>query len=139
MYPGEPTSIKMHHPLSHEFNDPNVPEFLTRVDTWYSERTSELLQSLLETPDVDGGNLLDNTFVPYVTEVARANHSWYDAPFVVFGGSGVGLQGNRLKRYSPRRPVNDMWLAAAQALGATGLTTLGNGEMYTGPLDILGA
>jgi hypothetical protein len=111
MYPGEPTSVKMHHPLSHEFGNPDVPEFLTNVDTWYSERTSELLQSLLDTPDVGGGTLLDNTLVPYITEVARADHEWRDAPFVVFGGAGVGLQGDRLKRYSPRRPVNDMWLA----------------------------
>lgn len=137
MYPGEPTSIKMHHPLSHEFNNPDAPEFLTNVDTWYSQRTAELLQSLLETPDLGGGNLLDNTFVPYVTEVARADHSFYNAPFVVFGGQGVRLQGNRLKRYSPRRPLNDMWLACAQALDVPDLTALGEREMYTGPLDIL--
>lgn len=137
MYPGEPSSIKMHHPLSHEFSNPNVPAFLTNVDRWYSERTSELLQTLLATPDAGGGNLLDNTLVPYVTEVARADHRWRDAPFVVFGGSGVGLVGDRLKRYSPSRPVNDMWLACAQALGATGLTSLGSSNMYTGPLDIL--
>jgi hypothetical protein len=137
MYPNEPTSIKMHHPLSHEFNNPQVPEFLTAVDTWYSERTSELLQSLLTTADISGGMLLDNTLVPYVTEVARADHSWSDAPFVVFGGAGVRLQGNRLKKMSPRRPLNDLWLAAAQALDVQDMTSLGDNEMYTGPLDIL--
>ena len=136
MYPGQPTSIKMHHPLSHDFNDPMAPEFLTNVDTWYSTKTSELLKSLLDTPDVAGGNILDNTFVPYITEVARADHSWRDAPFVVFGGPGVGLVGNRFKKYSPRRPVNDMWLAAAKGLGAP-FTTLGDQNMYTGPLNIL--
>jgi hypothetical protein len=30
----------MHHPLSHEFNSPDAPEFLTRIDTCYSERSS---------------------------------------------------------------------------------------------------
>jgi hypothetical protein len=137
MYPGEATSIKMHHPLSHEFNNPDAPEFLTNVDTWYSERTSELLKSLLDTPDVAGGNLLDNTLIPYVTEVARADHSFGNAPFAVFGGPGVRIQGNRLKRYSPRRPVNDMWLACAQALDVPGMTSLGSSGMSTGPLDIL--
>lgn len=137
MYPGEPNSIKMHHPVSHQFNDPNQPEFLTRVDTWYSQRTSALLQTLLETLDVDGTPMLDNTLVPYVTEVATADHRWYDAPFVVFGGPGVRLRAGRLERYSPRRPVNDMWLACARALGASNLTRLGNDEMYTGALDIL--
>jgi hypothetical protein len=137
MYPGQATSIKMHHPLSHEFNNPDAPEFLTNVDTWYSQRTSELLQTLLQTPDVGGGNLLDNTLIPYVTEVARADHSFGNAPFVVFGGPGVRILGNRLKRYSPRRPVNDMWLAAAQALDVPGMTSLGSSGMSTGPLDIL--
>ncbi|MET0343923.1 MAG: DUF1552 domain-containing protein [Polyangiales bacterium] len=137
MYPNQPNTIKMHHPLSHDFNDRNVPEFLTKIDTWYSERTSRMLQQLLATPDVNGGNLLDNTFVPYVTEVARADHSWTDAPFVVFGGKGVRLQGNRLKKYQPRRPLNDMWLACAAALDVPQLTTLGESGMYTRPLDIL--
>jgi hypothetical protein len=137
MYPGQATSIKMHHPLSHEFNNPDAPEFLTNVDTWYSERTSELLQTLLSTPDIGGGSILDNTFIPYVTEVARADHSFGNAPFVVFGGPGVRVQGNRLKVYSPRRPHNDIWLAAAQALDVPSLTTLGDSGMYTGPLDIL--
>jgi hypothetical protein len=136
MYPGEPDSIKMHHPLSHDYGDPNAPEFLTNVDTWYSELTSEFLQALKDTPDVGGGNILDNTFVPYVTEVARADHSFREAPFVVFGGPGVRVQGDRFKRYSPRRGVNDMWLAAAQAFDVP-MSTLGDSGMYQGPLDIL--
>jgi hypothetical protein len=137
MYPGQPTSIKMHHPVSHDPSTPDVREFLTKIDTWYSERTSELLQSLLATPDIGGGNLLDNTFVPYVTEVARADHSFGDAPFVVFGGAGVRLASNRLKKYSPRRPLNDLWLAAAQALDVEGFDSLGTSDMHTGPLNIL--
>ena len=136
-YPNEPTSLKMHHPLSHEPASADVNEFLTNVDTWYSERTAGLLKSLLDTPDVGGGNILDNTFVPYVTEVAKADHSFANAPFVVFGGAGVGLQGNRRKLYNPRRPLNDMWLAAAQGLGAPQITSLGDSGMSTGALDIL--
>jgi hypothetical protein len=136
MYPNEPDSIKMHHPLSHEFNNPQAPEFLTKVDTWYSQRTAGFLQALLETKDLAGGSLLDNTLVPYVTEVARADHSFQNAPFLVFGGKGVKLQGDRLKKYNPRRPVNDMWLACAQALDVP-MTALGGADMHTKPLEIL--
>jgi hypothetical protein len=57
----------------------------------------------------------------------------------VFGGAGVRLQGGRLKRFNPRRPVNDLWLACAKALDVPSITTLGTREMYTGPLDILTA
>jgi hypothetical protein len=136
-YPPDPAAIKMHHPLSHEFNNNQVPEFLTRIDTWYSEKTCSLLQSLQSTPDLSGGNLLDNTLVPYVTEVARADHSWDLAPFIVFGGPGTKLQGGRYKKYNPARPVNDMWLACAKSLEVPNMTSLGNRDMYTGALDIL--
>jgi hypothetical protein len=137
MYPGEASSIKMHHPVSHQFNDRKATEFLVNVDTWYSTQTSALLQTLRDTPDVAGGTLLDNTLVPYVTEVARADHSFNDAPFLLLGGPGVRLKTGTLKRYNPRRPVNDMWLACAQALDVPGLDKLGERDMYTGPLDIL--
>lgn len=136
MYPGQADTIKMHHPVSHEFNNTNTPEFLTKVDTWYSEQTSKLLQSLLDTDDIAGGKLLDNTLVPYVTEVARADHSWTDAPFVLFGGSALGIKSNQLLKYSPRRPLNDLWLACGKALQVPDFTTLGEKSMYTGPLNL---
>jgi uncharacterized protein DUF1552 len=137
-YPNAPDSIKMHHPVSHEPSSPDVLEFLTNIEVWYAQRTAALLQTLLDTPDMGGGTLLDNTFIPYVTEVARADHSWTGTPIVVFGGAGVKLpMGGRIKRYNPHRSLNDMWLACAQAIDAEGITTLGESEMYSGPLDIL--
>jgi hypothetical protein len=136
-YPPDANAVKMHHPLSHELNNPDAPEFLTRIDTWYSEKTAAFLQLLNTTPDLAGGTLLDNTLVPYVTEVARADHSFNQAPFVVFGGAGVKLQqGGRLKKYNPSRPLNDMWLACAHAFDVP-MTTLGSQDMYTGALNIM--
>jgi hypothetical protein len=136
-YPPDMKAVKMHHPLSHEFNNPEGPEFLTRIDTWYSERTSEMLQKLMATPDLAGGTLLDNTLVPYVTEVARADHSFDNAPYIVFGGANTKLkQGGQFKQHNPKRTVNDMWLACAKSFDVP-MTTLGNDEMYTGALDIM--
>jgi len=136
-YPPDLNAVKMHHPLSHEFNNPDAPEFLTRIDTWYSERTSEMLQKLMNTPDVGGGTLMDNTLVPYVTEVARADHSFDNAPFIVFGGPNVRLkQGGLFKQHSPKRGVNDIWLACAKAFDVP-MTSLGSDDMYQGPLDIM--
>jgi hypothetical protein len=136
-YAPDMKAVKMHHPLSHEFNNPDAPEFLTRIDTWYSERVSDMLQKLKATPDLGGGTLLDNTLVPYVTEVARADHSFDNAPFLVFGGPGVKLkQGGVFKQHNPSRPVNDMWLACAKAFDVN-MTSLGTNDMFTGPLDIM--
>jgi hypothetical protein len=137
MYPPDMNAVKMHHPLSHEFNNPDAPEFLTRIDTWYSERTSAFLQALMATKGPDGVSLMENTLVPYVTEVARADHSFNDAPFVIFGGPGTRLkQGGVLKKFSPKRGPNDMWLACAQMLDMPSLTTLGDSNMYKGPMEI---
>jgi hypothetical protein len=137
-YPPDMNAVKMHHPLSHEFNNPDAPEFLTRIDAWYSERTSGFLQALAATKGVDGTALLDHTLVPYVTEVARADHTFNNTPFVVFGGAGTRLkQGGLLKKYNPKRTVNDMWLACAQMMDMPSLTKLGDSDMFTGPLDIV--
>ncbi|HET8936357.1 MAG TPA: DUF1552 domain-containing protein [Polyangiales bacterium] len=136
-YPPDEKAVKMHHPLSHEFNNPDGPEFLTRIDTWYSERTCAMLQKLMMTPDMAGGTLLDNTLVPYVTEVARADHSFDNTPFVVFGGANTKLkQGGLFKKHNPHRPVNDMWLACAKSFDVP-MTTLGGSDMCTVPLDIM--
>ena len=51
----------------------------------------------------------------------------------MFGGAGVRLRGNRLNRYSLRRPVDDMWLACASALDVPKRER----EMYTRLLEIL--
>lgn len=138
MYPPDMNAVKMHHPLSHEFNNPDAPEFLTRIDTWYSERVSAFIQALEAAKGPDGLSLLENTLIPYVTEVARADHSFNNAPFVVFGGAGTKLkQGGVFKKYNPKRTPNDMWLACAQMMDMPSLTTLGPKDYYKGPLDIV--
>ena len=57
-----------HHPPSHS-NDTQTRDWLNQIDTFYSTITSQVLQEFATTPDVDGGMLLDNTIVVYVTEV----------------------------------------------------------------------
>jgi hypothetical protein len=125
IYPGEPDSIYMHHPLSHRIstNDtlatsgrrPEV-EFMTSVAEWYNERFARIVADFKATPDVFGNNLLETTVIPYVTEVAACGHEYYPLPVILFGGSKLGLQGGQYQ-FLERRPHNDMWLSVAQALG----------------------
>ncbi|MDX2053979.1 MAG: DUF1552 domain-containing protein [Polyangiaceae bacterium] len=131
LFPGMETVA--HHPHSHA-GDRAIPE-LTAIDTWYSEQTSLFLQSLAQTPD-GTGTLLDNTLVLYVTEVARANHSFEQLPIVVFGGPGVGIrQAGRMVQYQPR-PFNDLWLAVANQFGVP-MASLGSAQQWSGPLPNL--
>jgi hypothetical protein len=141
-FPGSPNAIYMHHPISHRLNDAQIdastdrrPEvdFLSNIEIWYNQITAAFLSSLKTGPyatDVFGGTLLDNTIVPYVTEVSRATHKWTQMPVVVFGGKSVGLRGGQFLTFQGR-PHNDMWLSIAQALGVT-LENLAGEKILTG-------
>jgi len=128
LYPGDASAILMHHPVSHRIGasalDNTNPissnsdvEFLCQVEMWYNERVSAFLQELKTAVDVYGGSILDQTVVPYVTEVARATHEHSPVPTVVFGGRNLGFQGGRFVQ--DNRPHNDMWLTVAAALGVS--------------------
>jgi Protein of unknown function (DUF1552) len=125
IYPGEPNSIYMHHPLSHRITThdtlatsgrrPEV-EFLSSVEEWYSERFAKIVADFKATTDVFGNSLFDTTVIPYVTEVAACGHEYYPLPAMIFGGRKLGLKGGQYQ-YLDKRPHNDMWLTIAQAFG----------------------
>jgi hypothetical protein len=127
IYPGEPSSIYMHHPLSHRIGTkdtlvttgrrPEV-EFLSSVAEWYNERFARVVADFKATVDVFGNNLLETTVIPYLTEVAACGHDYYPLPALIFGGSKLGLQGGQYQ-FLNRRPHNDLWLSVAQAFGLT--------------------
>ena len=125
-YPGSTTSIYMHHPVSHKIvtsdtlvtgsgRRPEV-QFLTNVQTWYNGQMATILADWKKTTDVMGGNLLDNTVIPFVTEVAATGHEHSPMPAILFGGKALGFkQGQQMTNIN--RPLNDLWLTVAQAFG----------------------
>ena len=139
LYPGNANGIFMHHPTSHQINNSSwslqspsgasaqqteILNFLANVQTWYNQKMADLLVEWKNTTDVFGGNLLANTIIPYVTEVAETNHSKAQLPALIFGGSALGMKGGQFQQVS--RPHNDLWLTIAQAFfkSATPLTNL---------------
>ena len=129
LYPDDPNAIYMHHPLSHRIGSRNdvmssqpggelgsVVEFLVEVQKWYNTRTAELVNSFKNATDVFGGNLLDHTIIPYVTEVAETTHSRSPVPAMIFGGAALGMQhGQFLNFENQSRHHNDLWMTIAQA------------------------
>jgi hypothetical protein len=126
LYPGNTSGIYMHHPTSHIITNSSetlgsmpgaglhqdVINFLANVQTWYNQKTADILADWKKTTDVYGGNLLANTIIPYVTEVAETTHSWGQLPAMIFGGSALGMKGNQY--LSVNRPMNDFWITIAQ-------------------------
>ena len=103
-------------------------EFLANVYTWYNQRLADWLQQLKTTQDAFGGNLLDTTVIPYVTEVGQPNSSRWPKPALLFGGSKLGLKHGTFQNFSSARPQVDLYLTCAQALLRT-----------ADPLSVLGS
>jgi hypothetical protein len=132
MWPSDPNRIAMHHPVSHRpaflgnaangdpsglsGDDKNAYEFLASVQAWYNARLADMLVKFKSAMDIYGGTLLENTVIPYVTEVAQSNHSRGPKPAFLFGGSKLGLKHGTFQNFSQQRPQVDLFLTCAQAL-----------------------
>jgi hypothetical protein len=79
---------------------------------------AEFLNTLKTTVDVFNNPLLDNTLIPYVTEVSQATHEHYPMPLAIFGGKNLGVKGGQFLTFSKRSYV-DYLLTLAQAMGVT--------------------
>lgn len=129
-FPDDPRAILMHHPLSHRIGnrdhtqvappttayEASVIEFLANIQTWYNTQTAAIINTFKEATDIHGGNLLDYTIIPYITEVAETTHSRDPLPAMIFGGRALGMQGGQFQHFQGGgRPVNDFWMTIAQA------------------------
>ncbi len=117
LFPNAPDAIYMHHPTSHIITSPtettqslpaaglhqDVVNFLAAVQTWYNQKMADILLDWKATTDVYGGNLLANTIIPYVTEVAETTHSWNPAARVHLRRQRAGHEG----RSVPERRLAD--------------------------------
>lgn len=134
MYPGNPNLILMHHPVSHriastgqESMTNNDAEFCVNIEIWYNQRHAEFMNRLKAAKDLvdpNGGSLLDNTIVPYFTEVAEPTHTHggnqaFSMPISIFGGKNLGMKALGQYVKLSNRPWPDIWLTIAQALGVT--------------------
>src|SRR5215471_11123267 len=134
LFPNDP-GIYMHHPTSHRITNrqevlasPTTHqaevEFLTAVHTWYNQRMASILaewKDPVKGLDAYGGNVFDNTIIPYVTEVAETTHFPRNPiAAMILGGKALGLKGGQFVNYGisgPFRPHNDLWFTLAQAYG----------------------
>ena len=138
LWPPNPSVFKVHHTTSHDADSPDMLEFLTRVEEWYTTRVSTFLQDLAKTVDPVGdgaATILDNTLVPWVTEVGTRRHNWDNMPWVFFGGPGVKLQGGRIwTNNRTQRSTNDVWMACARVFGLPDFV-LGEEDLHTTAVD----
>ncbi len=165
-FPGETGTIYMHHPESHKISTPDtlvtgtgrnpIVGFLSNVQTWYNQQMAAILAGWKTTTDAMGGNLFDNTIIPFVTEIGATNHEHFNMPAILFGGKALGFQQGQylggqtlpvatttgsFTKVGLNRPLNDLWLTVAQAFGLSTSAAPLNAEQFvkntagwTGPI-----
>lgn len=136
---------------------------ISHIDTWYAMQYAYLLSQLKAIPEPNGTTLLDNTLLLWTSELGIGGvHSYTNVPYVVAGGSGVGLTGGRFidflgpTAYPLTMPAaqtavpfgvgpahNKMFVSflnkmgiAENSFGMTGAAT-GEQALFTGPLPAL--
>src|SRR6185295_6546807 len=129
--------------------------FLSNVQSWYNQQMATILAGWKTTTDAMGGNLFDNTIIPFVTEIGATGHEHFNMPAMLFGGKALGFkQGQYLggqtlpaattgsfTRVGLNRPLNDLWLTVGQAFGLSTATAPFSQELFvrntggwTGPI-----
>jgi hypothetical protein len=90
---------------------------------WYNKRMADVIAEFKTATDALGGNLLDHTVIPYLTEMANPTSSHQGLPALVFGGRALGMQGGQFQTATGR--FNKLWTTIAQAyLGENAITAL---------------
>ena len=131
MYPPDPGGAYMHNPMAHRLVngmdtltayppetrpiERGAADFLANVHTWYNGQTAQIVNGFKSATDVFGGNLLDSTIIPFVTERAEATSHWSPLPALIFGGRRLGMVHGQFLNLGAPRPVNDLWMTIAQA------------------------
>ena len=92
-----------------------VYETLFGMFRWLNQQTADVLAELKAAKDVYGGNLLDSTIVPYVTDQSQPTDERSPLPALLLGGRALGMQGGKFLNFSPTRSHNDLWMTIAQA------------------------
>lgn len=129
-FPGNPTGLFQHHPVSHRIGTADTvasstvagfptPEagFLFNVMTWYFGLHAANLAKWKSAIDGFGNSLLDYTCVPFITEVMATGHEQTNMAGMIIGGKKLGFVGNQYFKGS--WTVNQYFGTLAQAFGVT--------------------
>jgi hypothetical protein len=114
-----------HNDFMHSDPEPKIK--LTAIERWMGDRMVELVGALKNTPAPDGqGSLFDQTYVLWAREMGDAvNHRGDNMPYVVTGRAGGYLRpGNGYINAGGTAHIQIL-ASAAEAMGATNLSTLG--------------
>jgi hypothetical protein len=108
-------NTKGHHTMSHECNGGCAE--LAAINTFYAEQLAYLGKSLLDTPDVDGKTVLDNTVIYWGSDVNWAYTHSYESVRAFFLGSCGGAMKTGLRMDAGGVPHQKLLVTLMNAMG----------------------
>ena len=117
------------HVMSHHGeNQARIRDF-AKVNTYHVSMLPYLLKALQDTPDTDGGTMLDNTAVLYGSPMGNPNqHNHKRVPFLIAGHAGGALKGGIHLKAKPGTPLSNVMLSLLHSLGLDDLKSFGDSE-----------
>jgi hypothetical protein len=107
-------SPQNHHVLTHTKGD-DAKQKLTEIDRFHVQQYAYIVNRLAETPDGEGGNLLDRCCIVMGSGISDGNkHDYGDLQVLLAGGltRHVGY-----RHFAGHRPLADLWLTLARRGG----------------------
>lgn len=108
-----------YHNLTHHGNDPEKIEALLRIEEWHMRGAARFLRVLKDTPDGDGGTLLDSTVTIIGSAMGdAATHHRTNYPLLVAGGGFVHRRHLACEEAPGRHEMAcDLYVSVLQRLG----------------------
>ena len=117
MFEGVFDKPRSHHQMSH--NQTKFVDDLAKVDRFYMEQFTYLIEKMAGIKEANGSTLLDNTIFTYGSGLGDgASHQYNKLPVIVAGRGGGKLRsGGQHLNVPTGTPLANLWLAQAQAMG----------------------
>ncbi len=123
--------VDHHHGYQHDRGF--QPGSLEIIYHFYAERFADLLRRMDAVVEGNGKTLLDNSLVLAISEIQKPDtHDQRNMPFILAGGAGGRLRGNRLVKVT-EQPHNNL-LASIDHLFGGDSPKFGHPDFCTGPL-----
>jgi hypothetical protein len=107
-----------HHELTHHFNNPEKIAKVRKINTFHVSQFAYLIGKLKAIPE-GAGTLLDNCMIAYGSGNSDGNaHSHDNVPLLLAGKGGGSIQTGRHVRFPRETPLNNLWLAMLERMGA---------------------
>jgi len=107
-----------HHSITHHQNKPELQAKIRAINTFHIEQFAYFLSKLKSLKEGEG-TLLDNCMVAYGSAIADGNrHEHGDLPVLLAGRGGGTIQTGRHTRVARETPINNLWLAMLERMGA---------------------